>query len=290
MKLDERLKQLNELPENEALKKKIAKTIQHPPKKSLNSWKAFREMGVFTAVCVIALFLIFTSNEFRHTAASNSIAKITSYENEGENGFRGRTSTLFIGVENSTTPEMSAFFERIDQLPTIAISEKSVPHYDIVVLYKNGEKGRYELSSDYVYDVDNHLYYGYTQDTSAIFSALESAHDRMSFPVIFIAVGVMAMNAIASSYYHRRKLEIPKKIRGLGLAITIYLIVLAVLGGYYYWIGPLYKPLLMLFVLGYGLSIWLPVKRAVTNLNILKMEAYKNIVVVLLFLVWIGTA
>lgn len=290
MKLDERLKQLNELPENEELKKKIANDIHHPSKNSSNSWKAFREIGVFAAVCVIALFLIFTSNDFRHTAASNSIAKITSYENEGENGFRGRTSTLFIGVENSTTPEMSAFFERIDQLPTIAISEKSVSHYDIVVLYKNGEKGRYELSSDYVYDVDNHLYYGYTQDTSAIFSALESAHDRMSFPVIFIAVGVMAMNAIASSYYHRRKLEIPKKIRGLGLAITIYLIVLAVLGGYYYLVGPLYKPLLMLLVLGYGLSIWVPVKRAVTNLNVLKMEAYKNIVVVMLFLVWIGTA
>lgn len=290
MKLDEHLKQLNELPENEELKKKIANDIHHPSKKSSNSWKAFREIGVFAAVCLIALFLIFTSNDFRHTAASNEIAKITSYENTGENGFRGRISTFFIGVENSTTPEIAAFFEGIAELPPIAISEKTVPHYDIVVLYKNGEKSKFELSSDYVYDVDNDLYFGYLQDPIAIFFALESIHDRMSFPVIFIAVGVIAMNGISSSYYHRRKLEIPKKIRGLGIAMTVSLIILALLAGYYYWIGPLYKPLLMLLVLGYGLSIWLPVKRVVTNLHVLKMEKYKIVVVVLLFLVWIGTA
>lgn len=291
MKLDDRLKQLNELPQNEALKKSIYQNIHKEPVRRRIPLKTFREIGVMAAICFIGLFLLFTSDIHNNQAASSEIAKITSYENNGEKGFRGRTSTLFIGVENVTTDEMVTLFENISELTAVMAPPKSEVHYDIVVLYKNGEQRKFELAWNYMYDVSNDAYYsGYQQYPSAIFSDLENAHDRVQFPAIFIALGVLVMNLMASSYYSRRQIERPKKIRGLGIALTIYLIGFAIMGWYYFTIGPFYKPVLLLLLLGYGCSMWWLIKKEVTNLNMLKVEKYKIIFMVLLFLIWIVMA
>ena len=288
MKLDDRLKQLNELPQNEALKKSIYHNVHKKPVKRRNPLKTFREIGVMAAICFIGLFLLFTSDNLNNQAASGEIAKITSYENNGEQGFRGRTSTLFIGVENVTTDEMVNLFENISALPAAMAPPKSDVHYDIVVLYKNGEQRKFELAWNYLYDMTNDAYYpGYEQYPSAILSDLENAHDRQQFPAIFIALGVLLMNLVVTSYYSRRKIEQPKKIRGLGIAITIYLIGVALMGYYYFMIGPFYKPLLLLLLFGYGFSMWWLIKKEVTNLNMLKVEKYKILFIVLLFLIWI---
>ena len=288
MKLDDRLKQLNELPQNEALKKSIYQNIHKKPVKRRNPLKTFREIGVMAAICFIGLFLLFTSDNLNNQAASGEIAKITSYENNGEKGFRGRTSTLFIGVENVTTDEMVTLFENISELPAVMAPPKSDVHYDIIVLYKNGEQRKFELAWNYLYDISNNAYYpGYEQYPSTILSDLEDAHDRQQFPAIFIALGVLLMNLAASSYYSRRQIEQPKKIHGLGIAITIYLIVVALMGYYYFMIGPFYKPLLLLLLFGYGFSMWWLIKKEVTNLNILKVEKYKILFIVLWFLIWI---
>lgn len=291
MKLDDRLKQLNELPQNEALKKSIYHNILKKPVRTRHPLKTFREIGVMAAICFIGLFLLFTSGIHNNQAASGEIAKITSYENNGEKGFRGRTSTLFVGVENVTTDEMVTLFENISELPAVMAPPKSDVHYDIVVLYKNGEQRKFEFAWNYLYDVKNDAYYpGYEQYPSAILADLENAHDRLQFPVIFIALGVLVMNLIASSYYSRRQIEQPKKIRGLGIVITIYLIGVALMGYYYFMIGPFYKPLLLPLLFGYGFSMWWLIKREVTNLNMLKVEKYKILFIVLLFLIWIVLA
>lgn len=291
MKLDDQLKQLNELRENESLKKSIYTNIHKKPAKPRKSMKRFRELGVMVSICFIGLFLLFTSDIQNNQAASGEIAKITSYENNGEKGFRGRTSTLFVGVENVTTDELTSLFENISELPSVMAPPKSDMHYDIVVLYKNGELRKFELAWNYLYDVTNNAYYpGYEQYPSTVLADLENEHDRLQFPVIFIALGVIVMNLMSTSYYSRRQIERPKKIRGLGIAMTISLIILAVLAAYYYWFGPHYKPLLLLLVLGYGLSIWWPIKKEITNLTILKVEKYKIIFVVLLFFMWIVMA
>lgn len=291
MKLDDRLKQLNEFPENEALKKSIYQNIHKKPVKRRNPLKTFREIGIMAAICFIGLFLLFTSDNLKNQAASSDIAKITSYENNGEKGFRGRTSTLFIEVENVTTDEMVTLFENISELPAVMAPPKSDVRYDIVVLYKNGEQRKFELAWNYLYDVSNDAYYpGYDQYPSAVLSDLEYAHDRQQFPAIFIALGVLLMNLAASSYYSRRQIEQPKKIRGLGIAITIYLTGVVLMGYYYFMIGPFYKPLLLLLLFGYGFSMWWLIKKEVTNLNILKVEKYKILFIVLLFLIWIVMA
>lgn len=288
MKLDNRLKQLNELPQNETLKKSIYHNIHKNPVKTRKPLKTFREVGVMAAICFIGLFLLFTSDIHNNQATSGGIAKITSYENNGEKGFRGRTSTLFIGVENVTTDEMVTLFENISELPAVMAPPKSDVHYDIVVLYKNGEQRKFELAWNYLYDVSNNAYYpGYEQYPSAILSDLENVHDRVQFPPIFIGLGILVMNLIVSSYYNRRQIELPKKIRGLGLAITIYLIGVAIMGYYYFMVGPFYKPLLLFLLFGYGSSIWWLIKKEVTNLNMLKVERYKILFIVLLFLIWI---
>lgn len=288
MKLDDRLKQLNELPQNEALKKSIYHNVHKKPVKRRNPLKTFREIGVMAAICFIGLFLLFTSDNLNNQAASGEIAKITSYENNGEKGFRGRTSTLFIGVENVTTDKMVTLFENISELPAVMAPAKSDVYYDIVVLYKNGEKRKFELAWNYLYDMTNDAYYpGYEQYPSDILSDLEDAHERVQFPSIFIGLGILAMILVASSYYSRRQIELPKKIRGLGVAMTIYLIVVAFMGYYYFMIGPFYKPLLVLLLFVYGFSFWWLIKKEVTNLNILKVEKYKILFIVLWFLIWI---
>lgn len=173
--------------------------------------KTFREIGIMAAICFIGLFLLFTS-DMNNQAASGEIAKITSYENNGEKGFRGRTSTLFVGVENVTTDSMIALFENISELSAVMAPPKSDVHYDIIVLYKNGEQRKFELAWNYMHDISNDAYYpGYEQYPSTVLSDLENAHDRFQFPPIFIGLGVLLMILVASSYYKHRQIELPKK-------------------------------------------------------------------------------
>lgn len=288
MKLDERLKELNELPENEQLKQSMLHKIKERPVKRTPSWNPLREVIVMASICFIVLFLIYTSNDQINQAFSGEIVKITSYENMGETGFRGKSSANYMGVENITSDSMLTLFENVTELPTIAAPAKYDPHYDIVVVYKNGEQNKYELSWNYLYDINNDVYYpGYEQYPTAIYSELFAAHNKVQFPIIWIALAVLLMNAFAAIYYNRRRFVRPAKIRGIGISITVSLTVLGLLFLYHYAIGPLYKPLLVLLAFGYGFSIWLPMKRQITNLNILKVEKYKILLIVLLFIIWI---
>ncbi|WP_336046908.1 dehydrogenase [Solibacillus ferritrahens] len=288
MKLDERLIELNKIPENERLKQTILNKIKDQPVKEPISLKPLRELGVVAAICFIALFLFYTSSNQINQAASGEIAKITSYKHLGETGFRGKLSTNYMGVENITTPSIVTLFENLSDLPTISAPEKYDQQYDIVVLFKNGEQRQYELSWNYLYDIDNNLYYpGYEQYPTAIYSDLFDAHYKVQFPVIWIAVAVLLMNAFTAVYYNRRQLVRPTKVRGLGVSITINLTILGLLFWYHNTIGPLYKPLLILFAVGYGFSVWLPMKRQVPNLNILRVEKYKIMLIVVLFISWI---
>lgn len=288
MKLDERLKELNKLPENERVKQTIFNKITNQPVKQSMSMKPLRELFVIASICFIVFFLIYTSNNQIHQASSGEIAKITSYRNMDETEFRGRSSTNYMGVENITTPSIVTLFENLSELPTITPPEKDLLHYDIVVLYKNGEQRRYELSLNYLYDIKHDLYYpGYKQHPIAIYSDLFDAHHKVQFPVIWIAVAVLLMNAFTAIYYKRRRLYKPNKIRGLGVSLSISFIIIALLFAYHNTIGPLYKPLLILLTVGYGFSVWLPMNRHITNLNLLKVEKYKILVIVLLLIIWI---
>ncbi|MEK3766249.1 dehydrogenase [Solibacillus sp. FSL K6-4121] len=291
MKHDERLQELNKIPENERLKQTILNKIKDQPVKESISLKPLRELLVIASICFIALFLFYTSSNQINQAASGEIAKITSYKYLGESQFRGKSSSNYMGVENITTPSIVTLFENLEELPTITAPEKyNHHHYDIVVLYKNGEQHQYELAGNYLYDIKQELYYpGYEEYPTAIYSDLFDAHYKIQFPIIWIAVAVLLMNGFTAIYYNRRKLYRPTKIRGLGVSLTINLTILALLFWYHNTIGPLYKPLLILLTVGYGFSMWLPMKRHITNLNILKVEKYKILLIVLLFISWIVT-
>lgn len=161
-----------------------------------------------------------------------------------------------------TTDSIIALFENISELPAVMAPPKSDVHYDIIVLYKNGEQRKFELAWNYMHDISNDAFYpGYDQFPSTVLSDLENAHDRFQFPSIFIGLGVLVMILVASGYYKRRQIELPKKIRGMGIAMTIYIIVVAIMGYYYFMIGPFYKPLLLLLLFAYGFSIWWLIKK-----------------------------
>ena len=290
MKLDERFKQLNELPQDDQLKQRIRISIEEKQQKtpfSLNKWK---EISLIIGICFIGLFLLITSsNELKNQAASDEIKGIYSYHNVSGEGFRGRASTLFIGVKNITTDKTVFLFENIDELePVKDTNIGTFEHYDIIVV-KNGEKHRYELSENYLYDVENQLYYpGYMDYPMALRADLLNAHDDYNgLLTFFIPFSVVLLHLIATAYYKRRNVKPPEKFRGMGVVITIALVVLLAIGGYVFYLGPLYRPLLFLLAVIYGFLIWWTVKRNVTNLIVLKVERWRAIAIVLVIFGWI---
>ena len=292
MKLNERLKDLNELQALNKVKLRIRNEIeinqQNP--KSLFTWNGWKEIGLVIGICFIGLFLIFTtSSELKNHAATDEITKITSYHNVTGEGFWGRTSTLFVGVKDILNEQTVLFFQNIDQLPPIENANINFHgSFDIVVI-KNGEKLRYQLSENYLYDVDLHIIYpGYKEYPIVLADAFTEAHENSRFAFVFlIPIFVIVLNLVTQAFYRRRGIKTPEKLPGMGIAIMIAIITLAAIGYYVFEVGPIYRPLLFILAIIYGWLIWWPVKRNITNLHILKVERIKTLIMVLIMFFWI---
>lgn len=292
MKLDERFKQLNELPEDKQLKKHIRNHIENNRQKTKSpfSWNGWKEVGIVIGICFIGLFLLYTSsNGLKNHAANEEITGLYSYHNHTGEGFRGKASTLFVGVKDIMTVRTVLLFENIDELPLLDQSPNGfVDHYDIVVV-KEGVKHQYQLSEDYLYDVDNNLIYpGYKEFPIALADDFTKPHENNGYPLaLLIPFSVIFINLITQIYYKRRRIIMPEKLPGTGIAVTIAIFALIALGLYAYFIGPIYRPLLFLLAILYGGLIWWPVKRNITDLNIIKVERVKTLVMVVLVFSWI---
>lgn len=292
MKLDERFKQLKELPEDEQLKIQIRNHIENNQQKTKSSfnWNGWKEVSIVIGICFIGLFLLYTSsNGLKNHAATEEITGLYSYHNHTGEGFRGKASTLFIGVKDIMTERTVLLFETIDELPILDQAPYGfVDHYDIVVV-KKGVKHQYQLSEDYLYDVDNNLIYpGYKEFPMALADDLTKPHENNGYPLaLLIPFSVIFINMMINIYYKRRRMNRPEKLPGTGIAVTISIFVLIAIGLYVYFIGPIYRPLLFLFAILYGWLLWWPVKRNITDLNILKVERIKTLFIVSLVFFWI---
>lgn len=293
MKLDERLKELKHYPGNNNLQQDIRKKLDD--KRTRKSWNMlgsrFGELSFMVLVILLGSFLVFISLNGTQQAASDSIKAIYSYESKETNQpFRAKPSTLYIGMENVTTNSMIALFENIDELPAIEPQSKHYGDYEIIVVYENGEQRRFEIDYDYLYDVDQNVYYsGYEQMSTVIYSELFNAHYENKLPLYILPLMIGLIQILANVYYSRRKIPARQKFKET--YISMALCIIAFLGIYYYAtnIGVLYLPSLFLCILVVANIMWWPTKLNETNVVVRRVEFIQIIAYVLLimvFLIW----
>lgn len=291
MNIDKRFEQLNKMPEDEMLKQKIRRNLQTNEKKTATreGFVVWKELVLVMAICCLGLFLFVTSTFENNQAATNDIKGIYSYEVSNDSPFRGRASTLYIGVKDAMTTNTVRLFEQLEKLEPIYTSRESYSsRYDVVVV-KNGEKHRYQVTMGYIYDVDNKLVYpGLQQFPSAVYSDFIEAHSHQNGILnMLVPIAVIIINVIAASYYKRRNIQVPDNLPGRAYSVLIMIATFIALGAYYFYIGPFYRPLLFVLAFIYGYLLWWPIKRNITNLNIIKVEKWKTIMMVLIVIWWI---
>src|SRR4051794_32832064 len=97
MDLDNRLKTLNNLPEDEAAKKRIYERVHSQEK--VHNFSKWKEFGLLTVIAVIALFLVILPTfSPPHQTADGSVEEIYSHFGGEEGKFYARGSSLYISV------------------------------------------------------------------------------------------------------------------------------------------------------------------------------------------------
>lgn len=293
MKLDERLTDLQNHPEDEQLKHSIREKLDMGDKRKQWNWlgSRFGEVSFGLLILFLGSFLLYTSMQPTHQASSESIQAIYSYKSkDADVAFRAKPSVNYIGMENVTTENLVLLFETLNELPEISPQTKNYGDYELVVVYENGEQRRFELDASYLYDVDEDVYYpGYNQMSAKIDSDLYEAHNENKLPIylmtplIFLLIGGIAL------FYSRRKIELPKPSKSRYVVLVSYTLTILGIFLYAYNNGLLYFPYLLLVIFALAYMMWWSIKRDVTNPVILKVEKFRMIalvVIVVVFLLW----
>lgn len=86
---------------------------------------------------------------------------------------------------------------------------------------------------------------------------------------------MVAVNIFSMYYYKRHNLQGFKPSKRLWWLLVLVLGMLSGVFAWATWIGPLYKPLMIMFALLYGVIIWQNIKREVQTYSIYKVETIK---------------
>lgn len=286
MNLDERLKQLKELPQDAIAKAKIYHEITTPKEKARFNW---REPVVIVGFMMILLFLLINpqSDSNSEQSATTDIRAIYLYPNGEPGQFFARPSTLFLGVERGESEEIYNLFSDLERYLVKAEALEQGDNYpsDVVVVTNNGEK-RYQAGFYGVQDIDSGQFYVPKDDEYLqIYFNFTKYEPQYYFFIIILLLN--AGNLISHYYCKRRNIPQVKMkgkdywLMGLGLASLLSL--------FYYQlnIGPLYKPFLYGFVAIYCWLIWRLMKQKHTTLIGLRVEKYRVICTFALFIIMI---
>lgn len=283
MDIEKELADLNQMPEDEQLKRKIQSAIvaQKAPKKRGNVWK---EIAIIVAICSVAFFILVTGTPQSNQATNNEIQHIYTYFGGEENEFRARASTLYMGVQEITNSTIIAFFEQIGTMEKMENGYLGDYIVDVIVV-RNNEKHRYQISSVSLYDVDNGIYYmGDALLFEEVFKALHEP--RNTFYNVIFGFAVVIINLLAEAYYKYRKIKAENPIENYWGFIATFLLIFVCIYAYDSFIGPLYKPVLMILAILYGYMFIKVVRRHAKTYIILKVETYKAIAITILFFIF----
>ncbi|MGE7021695.1 hypothetical protein [Solibacillus cecembensis] len=284
MDIEKELAELNQLPEDEQVKRKIRSSIitQKGPKKRGNVWK---EIAMIVAICSVAFFLFVTGTSQTNQATSNEIEHIYTYFGGEENEFRARTSTLYVGVQEMTNATTTAFFEHIETMEKMENGYLGDYIVDVIVV-QNNEQHRYQISNVSLYDVDNGVYYnGEGALFGEVFQVLHKP--KINSYSFIVPLGVILMNFLQWAYYKYRKIKAENPFGDNWGFFAVPLFSLVCIFAYHAFVGPLYKPILIMLSILFGYKLLRVVKRHAKTYIILKVETYKAIATTILLIILI---
>lgn len=269
--LNKRLKELNKLPEDQAVKNRIYERIQHKRKKGLPLWK---ESVLLLTIAMIALFFIMTpQNSSSPQTAGQSIQAIYKHFGGKEGKFFARSSSFYISTEKVEDTIVYNFFEDLTQY--VVESDGKLGNYitDVIVV-RDRQEEHYQISDTGMLNVDSGQFFaGNSVTYDIVFQRLYSVTTK---PWIFILPLIMiAVNIFSTKYYKRHNLQGSKPSKHVWWLLVLVLAMISSVFAWATWVGPLYKPLLITFALLYGVIFWHFIIRNVQTYSIYKVETIK---------------
>ncbi|MEG0473685.1 MAG: hypothetical protein RR588_15240, partial [Solibacillus sp.] len=232
-------------------------------------------------------FLLVTGTPQTNQATSNEVQHIYTYFGGKENEFRARTSTLYVGVQEMTNATTTTFF---DQIETMEKLEKGYlgDHIVDVIVVQNNEPHRYQVSNGSIYDVDHAIFY---KGEGALYEeAFNVLYDfKINSYYLIFPLGIISINLIEKAYYKRKKIKEENILEKSWVLMAIVVAGLVSIFAYSSFIGPLYKPFLLVLAILYGYTLWKVVQRQAKLYVNLKVESYKAISLTILLMIFILT-
>ena len=274
MDLHNRLKELNNLPEDRVLKARIYEGIHQNKKANLLKWK---EAFLIIAISAITLFLVFVPESVPQNQTAN-IPIQAIFKNFGgkEGEFSARNSSLYNSVEKVEDQTVYDFFENFSQY--VKETDGSLGNYitDVIVI-RNGQEERYQVSDTGMLHVDTGQFYVDNSDMySEVFSSLYSVTLNNWF--IFFPLTMLAISLISRTYYKRHHVKEVNLLKTHPWHFALIMIVIANIFAWSALIGPLYKPLLIVLALLFGVVTWNAIKKNLPSYSVYKFEAIKLII------------
>ncbi len=269
--LNNRLKELNKLPEDQPVKDRIYERIYQKKRKGLTLWK---ESILLLTIAMIALFLIMIpQNSSPPQTADQSIQAIYKHFGGKEGEFFARSSSLYISVKKVEDTTVFSFFEDVTQYVE-KTDGKLGNHITDVVVVRDRQEERYQISETGMLNVDSGQFFaGNSEMYDEVFQTLYSVE---TIPWIFILPFiVVAVNIFSMYYYKRHNIEESKPSKRTWWLLVFLLAMLSSVFAWAIWVGPLYKPLMIMFAFLYGFIIWHNIKREVQTYSIYKVETIK---------------
>ncbi|MFC9542118.1 hypothetical protein ACFTQ7_19900 [Lysinibacillus sp. NPDC056959] len=270
MDLNNRLKELNKLPEDQAVKARIYERIHNKGKKGLTLWK---EGVLLLTIALIALFLILIPQNSTPQTAGQSIQTIYKHFGGKEGKFFARSSSLYTSVEKVEDTIVYNFFEDVTQYVEEA-DGKLGNHITDVVVVRDRQEEHYQISDTGMLNVDSGQFFvGNSETYDKVFQTLYSA--KATPWIIILPLIVVTVNIFSMSYYKRHNLQGSKPSKRMWWLLVLVLAMLSSVFAWATWVGPLYKPLMITFALLYGFVFWYFIIREERTYSIYKVETIK---------------
>lgn len=170
--LNNRLKELNKLPEDPAVKARIYEHIHYKKRNGLTFWK---ESFLLLTIAMIALFFILIPPNFSQPqTASQSIQAIYKHFGGKDGEFFSRSSSLYVSVKKVEETSVFSFFEDLTQYVERADGKLGNYITDVVVV-RDRQEERYQISDTGMLNVDSGQFFvGKTEMYDEVFQTLYS--------------------------------------------------------------------------------------------------------------------
>ncbi len=281
--LDKQLQELKQLPEDKQLKEKIYRQLHTKKPKRFTGLK---EALLLTIMIAIAFFLFILPPAQQTTTSAGDITLFTAFG--GEPGqFFARPSTLYTGVYHEENEQLLDFFRTFDEHMIVTEDVKLGEHIADIVMIQNGKQTRYQMSDTYLLNVDTGVFYQGDETYEDAFNIAYTPHNDPGF-AIFMPIVVIILHGVISNRYKKANITFEIPVKYNAPVIMGFLVIMGSSMFYHQQIGPIFKPLLIIFPVAFGLVMWKIIKKIAPSPFVYRMEMIRVLVSfgLLILLLW----